>query len=33
MRQNSMSKKDPAEKVVRNLRRKMQRKHSTEENI
>ena len=28
-----MSKKDPAEKVVRNIRRKTRRKHSTEEKI
>ena len=28
-----MSKKDPAEKVVRDIRRKTRRKHSTEEKI
>ena len=28
-----MSKKDPAEKVVRDIRRKTRRRHSTEENI
>tara|TARA_B100000470_G_scaffold197335_1_gene167311 strand:- start:757 stop:1131 length:375 start_codon:yes stop_codon:yes gene_type:complete len=33
MRQKSMSKKDPAEKVVRDIRRKTRRKHSTEEKI
>jgi transposase len=33
MRQESMSKKDPAEKVVRDIRRKTRRKHSTEEKI
>ncbi len=33
MRQKSMSKKDPAEKVVRDIRRKTHRKHSTEEKI
>ena len=33
MGQESMSKKDPAEKVVRDIRRKTRRKHSTEEKI
>jgi transposase len=33
MRQKSMSKKDPAEKVVRDIRRKTRRRHSTEEKI
>jgi transposase len=33
MSQKSMSKKDPAEKVVRDIRRKTRRKHSTEEKI
>jgi len=33
MGQKSMSKKDPAEKVVRDIRRKTRRKHSTEEKI
>jgi len=33
MRQKSMNKKDPAEKVVRDIRRKTRRKHSTEEKI
>ncbi|NIV16998.1 MAG: IS3 family transposase, partial [Woeseiaceae bacterium] len=33
MRQKSMSSKDPAEKVVRDIRRKTRRKHSTEEKI
>jgi len=33
MRQKSMSQKDPAEKVVRDIRRKTRRKHSTEEKI
>jgi transposase len=33
MRQKSMSKKDPAEKLVRDIRRKTRRKHSTEEKI
>ena len=33
MRQKSTSKKDPAEKVVRDIRRKTRRKHSTEEKI
>jgi transposase len=33
MRQKSMSKKDPAEKVVRDIRRQTRRKHSTEEKI
>ena len=33
MRQKSMSKKEPAEKVVRDIRRKTRRKHSTEEKI
>ena len=28
-----MSKKDPAEKVVRDIRRKTRRRHSTEEKI
>ena len=31
--QNSMSKKDPAEKAFRDIRRKTRRKHSTEEKI
>ena len=31
MRQKSISQKDPAEKVVRDIRRKTRRKHSTEE--
>ena len=33
MRQKSISQKDPAEKVVRDIRRKTRRKHSTEEKI
>jgi|TARA_B100001079_G_scaffold10010_1_gene8308 transposase len=33
MRHKSISKKDPAEKVVRDIRRKTRRKHSTEEKI
>jgi|TARA_B100002003_G_scaffold167708_1_gene155766 transposase len=33
MRQKSMSKKDPAEKAIRDIRRKTRRKHSTEEKI
>ena len=33
MSQKSMSKKDPAEKVVRDIRRKTRRRHSTEEKI
>ena len=33
MRQKSMSSKDPAEKVVRDIRRKTRRRHSTEEKI
>jgi transposase len=33
MRQKSMSKKDPADKLVRDIRRKTRRKHSTEEKI
>ena len=33
MRQKSVSKKDPAEKVVRDIRRKTRRRHSTEEKI
>ena len=33
MSQKSMSKKDPAEKVVRDIRRKTRRKHSTEEKV
>ncbi len=33
MRQKSMSSKDPAEKVVRGIRRKSHRQHSTEEKI
>ena len=33
MRQKSMSKKDPTEKVVRDIRRKTRRRHSTEEKI
>jgi transposase len=33
MRQKSMSEKAPAEKVVRDIRRKTRRKHSTEEKI
>ena len=33
MGQESMSKKDPDEKVVRDIRRKTRRKHSTEEKI
>jgi len=31
--QKSMSKKDPAEKAIRDIRRKTRRKHSTEEKI
>ena len=33
MRQKSMSKENPAEKLVRDIRRKTRRKHSTEEKI
>ena len=33
MRQKSVSKKDPAEKVVRDIRRKTRRRHSAEEKI
>ncbi|MDP6405192.1 MAG: transposase, partial [Alphaproteobacteria bacterium] len=33
MRQKSMSEKAPAENVVRDIRRKTRRKHSTEEKI
>ena len=33
MSQKSMSKKDLAEKVVRDIRRRMRRRHSTEEKI
>ena len=33
MRQKSMSKNDPVEKVVRDIRRKTRRRHSTEEKI
>ena len=33
MRQKSIVKKDPAERVVRDIRRKTRRKHSTEEKI
>jgi transposase len=33
MRQKSMSKKDPVKKMVRDIRRKTRRKHSTEEKI
>ena len=33
MRQKSMSKKDPAEKAIRDIRRKTRRRHSTEEKI
>jgi hypothetical protein len=33
MRQKSISQKDPAEKVVRDIRRKTRRKHFTEEKI
>ena len=33
MRQESMRKKDPAEKVIRDIRRKTRRRHSTEEKI
>jgi len=33
MRQKSMSKKDPTEKMVWDIRRKTRRKHSTEEKI
>ena len=33
MRQESMRKKDPAEKAIRDIRRKTRRRHSTEEKI
>ena len=33
MRQESMRKKDPAEKAIRGIRRKTRRRHSTEEKI
>ena len=33
MMQRPMSKKDPAEKAIRDIRRKTRRKHSTEEKI
>ena len=33
MRQKLISQKDPVEKVVRDIRRKTRRKHSTEEKI
>ena len=33
MRQKSMSKKDPAEKVVRDIRRKTRKRYSAEEKI
>ena len=33
MRQNTMSKKDRAEKAIRDIRRKTRRRHSTEEKI
>ena len=33
MRQESMLKKDPAEKAIRDIRRKTRRRHSTEEKI
>ena len=33
MRQESMHKKDPAEKAIRDIRRKTRRRHSTEEKI